>query len=127
MGQVKSPIIQENGKFVDIILTDIQLHVEKARKPASPSRAMEKAIRNGEPGRFYSNNLTMDTDGKPVIPIFENSEIAKFIEKAKSERKIVRIFMPKDGLPITSGQDTKEFIEMHKKKNSKIWQKISSK
>lgn len=102
----------------EVILTDIQLHIVKPRKPLTPARAIEKSLRNGKPGRFYSKNIT-PTPAEPgafefSIPLSE--DMLKLKEKLEKEGKEVRFSLPTGGLNIYAGKDTIEFIEAQKKK-----------
>ena len=108
--------IRKHGKYVDIILTDIQLHVAKPRKPSPLSKAIGKSLKNNKPGRFYKRDFSVTKDGTIQLPIFENSEIMKIKEKYEKEGKIVRFFMPKSGLDIYAGKDTIEHIEAKEKR-----------
>lgn len=107
----------KNQKFCDILLTDIQFHMCEPRKPLSPVRTIEKSLRNNKPGRWYNKNLPMPKkDGTFTIPIFENSEIGRFIKRKEAEGMKIRIFMPKSGLFAYAGKDTVEFIKAHHKR-----------
>lgn len=106
-------------KVVNIYLTDVQAHVIKHRKPLSPDRAIEKSLRNGMPGRFYNNNVTVTPTGKPntlrfTMPLTE--DMLKLKEKYEREGKVVRFILPPGGLNLYAAPDTVEFIEAQKRK-----------
>ncbi|MBP7060696.1 MAG: hypothetical protein KBA91_01810 [Candidatus Moranbacteria bacterium] len=105
-------------KIVDIVLTDIQLHIVKPRKPISPARAIEKSLRNGKSGRFYSKSVT-PTPNEPGVFRFSvplSKDMLNLKEKLEKEGKEVRFVLPPGGLNIYAGKDTIEFIEAQKKK-----------
>lgn len=108
--------VRISPKFIDVILTDIQLHVTKPVNPNPPSRAISKAIRNDKPGRYFMNGLTLEKDGSFSLPLIPNIEIAKLMGRAMAEGKQFRLFIPKGGLMVYPGKDTMEYIEAHKKK-----------
>ena len=102
---------------VDILLTDIQLHMAAPRKPLSPTRVIEKSLKKKKPGRWFSKNLPKpNKDGTLTLPILEDSNLFKYIEKLKVEGKKFRILVPKSGLFVYAGKDTIEFIEAQKKR-----------
>lgn len=111
----------ENGndqKIIDIVITDIQLHVVKPRKPASADRAIGKSIKNKKAGRFYKRDISVTKNGKIELPIIESSEMIKIREKYKKEGKTVRFFIPKEGLNVYAGKDTLEHMEAKERKAS---------
>jgi hypothetical protein len=103
-------------KIIDIILTDIQLHVAKPRKPLSADRAITKSVKNQVAGRFYRKDLSVSKEGKFQLPLFLQEEMRKIQEHYAREGKSVRFLMPKEGLKVYLGKDTKEHIEAQKRK-----------
>lgn len=104
---IKSP-------YHDIIMTDITLHARTFRKPLTWYRTILKSFRSGKPGRAYFNNsIIRDKDGHVRISIPLPQAIQDQISAAKHAGKKVRIFVPKDGLPLLAGKDTIEFIKAH--------------
>ena len=105
-------------KIVNICLTDVQAHVIKHRKPLSVTRAIDKSLRNGRPGRFYTNNITVTPIGPATLrfsmPLTE--DMRKLKEKYEKEGKEVRFVLPPDGLNLYASKDLIEFIEAQKKK-----------
>jgi hypothetical protein len=114
--------IQENEKELLIILTDITLHTNPTRKPASFARGLSKSVRSRLPGRTYVNqppevvqeggavNLEME------IPF--DDEMRAVIERAKELGKQIRLVMPKDGVPVFLGKDAVEkFAALNRQKN----------
>ena len=99
------------NKSCNILLTDIQIHATKPRKPTSQYRAILKSLKNKKPGRFYTKNF----DGKKAI--FDlPPKIKREMEKAEKSGKKIRLFMPKEGLPIFVGKDLKEKLEAKNRK-----------
>lgn len=106
------------SRYYDIVLSDIQLHVQKPRKPESFLRKVMKSIRSGKPGRAYSkiSDFKVNADDTFELPIaFSPEEQAKF-DQAKAEGKQIRIFRPKGGLNIYAGKDVVEYMKAHPEK-----------
>lgn len=107
-------------EYIDISITNLQLHVTEPRKPSSVGRVIERSIQSKKEHRAYSTDIKK-MDGDTFRLIFHNPEIEKIIEKAEKEGKKVRFIMPKDGIPVYLGKDASEFIK------SKRWQEILKK
>lgn len=102
-------------EYCDIVLTDIQGHVQKPRKPVSWNRAISKCLKNKKPGRFYTENTV-----KNKVTFNSINDFTKTLkELEKKTGKKVRIFVPKNGLPIIPGKDTLEKLKANKKKKRK--------
>ena len=113
---------------LDIMLTDVQLHTQKIRKPNPLGRQIAKVINaKGKSGRAYSSNIQFDANGG-ILSI--DIETEKYLHKLaeKKGKKYIRIFAPKDGLPINLGKDTVERISALEKKGiAKIFKRVYSK
>lgn len=109
---------QAKTEYLDIFLTDIQLHAQKMPNPAPLLRAVEKTVRSNKPsGRAYGKisnvnkqNFTMEFS----IPLDDATQAR--IKKAKNEGKKIRIFMPQRGLNMYLGSDAMEKIAADKRK-----------
>jgi hypothetical protein len=99
-------------EFYDIILTDIQLHVQKTCNTRSLYRAAVKSIRNKKPGRAYTSAIKMMPDGRFQIR-FDSPDMQKQIAAAERAGKTIRFLIPRGGLPVFVGKDTIEFIKAH--------------
>ncbi len=100
--------------YHDIVLTDIQLHVQKFRKPRSWFQAVIKSLQRKSAGRVYFNSgIIKDADGKYKIFIPLPKTIEREQERARLVGKKLRILIPKDGLPVLAGKDTLEFMNAH--------------
>lgn len=107
---------KEESNYLDIVLTDMQSHVVKPRNPASPSRAISKAIKKEEPGRFFIKDFSINKkDGTFTFTFFDNNVITELQEQAKKEGKQLRLFIKKNFFMYAS-KDTNEYIEAHKKR-----------
>jgi hypothetical protein len=95
----------ENEKTVDIVFTDIQLHVVKPRKPIPLSRAIEKSVRSGRLGRAFTNNFSIEENGKFSISFPTPPELEKVTADAKRRGKTVRYILPEGGIPVFAGKD----------------------
>lgn len=93
-------------EYVDVILTDIQLHRQKPTNPKPMAEVFHKASLNGKPGRAYGTDVKANPDGTftMALPLYGK------LKKAAESGKQLRFHMPKDGLPIYLGQDALEFI-----------------
>lgn len=99
-------------KTRDIILTDVQLHIQRPRKPQTLLRKVLKYLRSGKPERAYSTELkTTSDDGtfEFVIPLSEE-------DRRRLERGEIRLSMPKGGIPIFAGKDLIEYAKAHPEK-----------
>ena len=111
--------MKDNQKFVDILLTDINLHTIKPRKPVSLGRKISKSITSGKSGRAFSPEIKIKKNGTVEFAMTLSDEA--FL-KAKKQGKQLRIMTPKEGIPIFASED---FIERLKAKVKK--QKSSKK
>lgn len=103
-------------QFIDIYLSDIQMHAVKPRKPISLGRAITKSLKSKKGGRVYSRDINISKNDEFTFSVPLGKELAELIEKAKKEGKQVRLIMPKSGLPIFLGQDAVENIKARKRK-----------
>ena len=104
--------------YHDIVLKDIKLHVATRRKPLSFLRSILKVIRSGKPeGRYYQNNPPLvRKDGKFEFSIPLPKNVQEQIETAKKKGEVVRIMMPKGGIPVYAGDDMIEFVKAHERR-----------
>jgi len=114
---------QHEQKSINVELTNIELHITK---PKPWIHLVLNAINSKKPSRFYGNTLTVEENGEFKIEIPNSPEIQVQINKAEKEGRKIN-FELSTSTNIFASKDTIEFIEAHKKKNSKIWQKISNK
>lgn len=107
---------------LDIILTDIQLHSQKVRKPNSFGRQVAKVVHaKKKRGRAFSNNLKVDNKGG--ISSFDIGMQEYLFKLARQKgKKYVRILTPKEGLNVYLGQDAIERISALQKR---VLQKFS--
>ncbi len=108
-----------NLKYYDIVLTDLKLHVLKARKPKSFGYQMHRSLRTGKPGRArnHVNQISDEQDSDSFEISFPlGEEILSAQQEAARQGKKLRILFPKDGIPIFAGEDTQEYILSKKKK-----------
>ncbi len=105
-------------KYKVLELTDFLMHTTKHPQTKSVGRKVAKAFRNDKPGRIYSP--TTGDIGKDWSAFAENlQKDPSFIEYVRQEEakgyKVV-LQLPKQGVPLDFGSDTKEFL---KSKNGK--------
>lgn len=117
---------QQPTEYYDVVLTDIQLHVQKMSSPAPLVRAIEKTIHAGKPrGRAYGKVDGADEKARTIhftIPLEE--KIQTGINEAMIQGKKIRFLVPKTGLPIYAGKDTLEKIEADNRKKNKRFDKL---
>ena len=111
----------EQTKYIDIYLTDFQVHAQKMTNPAPLLRAVEKTLKAGKPsGRAYGK---IDKVGEKdftfnfSIPLDDKTQAR--VKEAQRLGKQIRIFMPKQGLPIIPGKDAIEKIAALKRQKDK--------
>jgi len=104
---MNQPLFQaiESKDAVDIVFTDIRLHVAKPRKPAPLPRAIAKSVRNNKPGRAFTTDFSIRKDGGFEMSFPTSPEIERVISEAESRGKTVRFMIPKEGISIFSGKD----------------------
>lgn len=110
--------MKNKQKFIDILVTDINLHTIKPRKPVSLGRKISKSITSGKSERAFSSEIKIVKDGTVEFAIPLGDEV--FL-KAKKQGKQLRIMMPKEGIPIFPGDDVIERLKakVKKQKSSK--------
>lgn len=106
-------------EYQDVFLTDIQMHVVEPRKPLPWYRAILKSFRNKKPGRFFSKAFSMTEKDKTFeanvrFPLPE--KVRKQMEEAQKSGKKIRLWMPKDGIPIYPGKDVIEFLNSRRRR-----------
>lgn len=108
------PFIKKDGmKYKVIQLTDIKLHTT-TMKPSSIGKNIKKSLQTGEPGRIYnhlSKQWCKDNYRLVILDIVKNDPI--FLETIQDYEKDgykILIEIPKEGLPVYFGEDTKEFL-----------------
>ena len=95
---------------ISIILTHAECHVAKPRKPVSILRVAEKCLRSGKLGKAFTTHFVTRKNGSLEITF---DLLPKDIRKKAMEsgQKYIKIFVPKDGLPIYAGSDTLQKIK----------------
>lgn len=119
MNQVNKKNKDIEAKYCDILLTDIQLHVKKPRKPTPWYRVIIGALKSGKKTfRVYSKKYSIDQKNKTIRVRFDSltPEIQEEIIKAEKDGKIVRIWRPAEGLPVCNGPDATEKFKADERK-----------
>lgn len=101
--------VGETYDEVHIVITDITFHATEACNPQSFARNVQKTLRNGKSGRaYYNKSMQRKENGQfeVTLPLFDG--LAEVIEKARVAGKRVRIFIPKNGIPMLAGKDVAE-------------------
>ena len=107
-------------EYVDIYITDVQLHTVLPQRPKSVWRIIEKAIHSKKEQRAYTAD-TKFVDGKSHFT-FNDSGIEEAIRKAHAEGKEIRIHKPEGGIPVYLGKDAEEFAKARERKAQKAGQ-----
>lgn len=115
-------IKEKDNQYYDIVLTDIQSHAVKPRKPKPLSQVVSKSFRAGKPGRLYFDKFRLElvNDREIKFQLFLPPDIQKDVEKAKREGKIIRILAPKKGIPFCFGKDAVEKMKAEIKKRQRL-------
>jgi|SRR3989344_6372140 len=106
--------INENDQELKIIMTDLQLHIQKPVNPKPWHRVAERVAISGKPARAYTTNVTHNKDGT-LIFVFPD-RVKKIIKNAENAGKKIRYFMPKQGLYVYAGKDLLEYIDARERK-----------
>jgi hypothetical protein len=97
-------------------VTDIQLHTTEKRQ-GSVGKTIEKAVKNSEEGRIYSN-IDNSRDNKSLLEmLLEDQSFIDTIRKYNEQGIRVFVETPKNK-PMLAGKDTVEF--MNSKKGKRI-------
>jgi len=107
------------GECLDILLTDIQLHVQKVRNPNSLGRQYIKALHGSKQRRAYSNSVKFDGKKRTITLALDLGEEHLFAEAQKRGKKYIRYFIKQDGIPLYLGSDTIERLKALAKKFQK--------
>lgn len=105
----------ESQEYFDIVLTDIQLHVQKPKHPAPFDRGIVKSIRNQKAGRTHTAQKLAATE--VAFPLSFQNEIE---ELERTTGKKVRIFIHAQGLPLKVGADTTQWVKANKHRVKKV-------
>lgn len=125
---------QTKTEYLDVMLTDIQLHVTQHSHPRPFDRQLAKSLRNGKPGRVYNQlppPTTMSAEdhknGRFKINLMGIPEIERAALEAKKQGKKLRILVPSTGLNVYAGKDTVEFIKARENQKWKPFQPLVGK
>lgn len=112
-----------NDKFVDIVLTDIQLHAVEPSKPKPWYRTIAKSCRNGKPGRLFFKqfNLAVAADNTLTVAMLLPQPIRDKMQEAENAGKTVRFILPKGGIPIVLGRDAVEKLRAERRKRQRLF------
>lgn len=101
----------------DIIieLTDIQLHTNRRVTP-SAGNAIERSIASSQPGRIVAplNRTAEILENNTLIfsaQISDQEQLLRLVQKYQQQGRRVFLKKPQNGLPVTLGKDTSEFIK----------------
>jgi len=104
--------------YYDIVLTDIQLHVQKPRNPDPFWRKMAKFFRTGNTERVFDGKIIKTKNEQNRFTMDFTSGLDEAIKIAQGQgKKFIRIFAPKNAVPICAGKDVMEFLEARKRIN----------
>ena len=100
---------------IDIILTDMALHAQKPSKPASLVRNYAKQLNGGIPRRTYRSIQNVADSTYQMDLGFNEQEVLDLL--AKHDKRMLRIYVPTNGLPVHMAEDALEKIESLKRKH----------
>lgn len=112
---------KDGDKCKIICLTDFTIHTANKRSTQSIGKKIKQAFDNNQPDRIYfpikngeGKELSADIDILGLVS--KDPELIKLIQEWESQGYKVLLEVPKTGVPIIPGKDTKEFIESKKGK-----------
>ncbi len=103
------------SEYQDIVLTDLQFHTLKPRKPGTLLRSVKKFLRTGKPERAYGVKFEVKPDNTWRLEMKLSPEDQAWIEKLEREGKKIRIVLPPN-LLMGFGKDLQERLEADKRK-----------
>ncbi len=112
--QAKSFVPKDGQKYKIIQITDIALHTSTKRPTPSHGKKLEKSFSDMKPGRIFSpmEQEAVASDGSFNLDILKfDEDFVRMVQEAESEGYKVVIGVPKTGIPVVLGSDTKEFIQ----------------
>jgi hypothetical protein len=101
----------DNQNYTDILITDIQLHILKPRKPKSWLYQVLKANRTKQKTRAYSTDIRNNNGMEMSLPPAKQIEV----DRAEKEGKKIRFVFPEDGVLMYPGPDLIEYLEAKNK------------
>lgn len=100
---------------VDIFLTDMQVHAQKATNPASLTRQLTKKNAANMPARAFNKAIRVREDGNIDVAFdFDPEQLYQYL--AKNGKSMIRFYMPAGGLPVVLAEDAKEKLRSIQKK-----------
>ncbi|MEN9881408.1 MAG: hypothetical protein RLZZ308_591 [Candidatus Parcubacteria bacterium] len=117
--ELKSLIPKHGQKYMVLQITDIMLHVALKRATTSVGQKVKESFETGNAGRVYSPiaNQVKNDKRTAVMSLLQNDPVfIKTVQEYENKGYKVAIALPKDGIPIVAGDDTKRFINSVKGK-----------
>jgi hypothetical protein len=116
--QVKPFVPKPGVKCMVLRITDIQLHTSPKRPTLSLGQKILNAFKTGLPGRFYGKMekpTPVDTDHENnrfsvSMALQKDKKLLEAVEYYEKQGYKVVVELPRSGIPIYMGEDTKEFI-----------------
>jgi hypothetical protein len=100
---------------IDIILTNAALHAQKPSKPKSLVRNYTKNLKGGKPRRTFGSIKPVAEGTFEMDLNFDEQEVLDLL--AKQGKRMLRIYMPTNNLPVYMAEDALEKIESLKRKH----------
>lgn len=108
------PFVPTDGQKCKVIqITDFLVHTTKHPPTKSVGRKVAKAVRSNEPGRVYSpitGDLNQDLT-EFVKRLHEDPSFIAYVQEEQAKGYKVLLQVPKTGVPLNFGKDTKQFLE----------------
>lgn len=106
------PFEKKEGQNYKVIqITDVTLHTNNHR-PTNAVKALEKGWESGEPGRIYSPLEKQEGGQKELIVqlLKMDPEFVKYVQEQEALGFKILLSIPKDGIPMLAGKDTRDFV-----------------
>jgi hypothetical protein len=100
---------------IDIILTDAALHAQKPTKPKSLVRNYAKHLKGGKSRRTFGGIKSVADNTFEMSINFDEQEVLDLL--AQHGKRMLRIYMPTNYLPVYLAPDALEKIESLKRKH----------
>jgi hypothetical protein len=100
---------------IDILITDLAFHAQKPTNPATLVRNLAKGRKRSKDKRTYTGLKLIDDNTIEMSLDFNEQEVLDLL--AKQHKRILRIYLPTQGLPASMAPDALEKLSSLQKKH----------
>ena len=112
--EVKPAIKKDGQKYRVIQITDIALHTAPKTPTPSVGKKIEKASAAEKADRIYrpvEKSVLVDPKAYILGLLAQDPDFLKVVQGEEAKGYKVLVALPKDGIPVDFGRDTKEFLK----------------